>query len=469
MSKLNCDFSCLGENYIVPASFELTKLNLNEIIVGATGCGKTFSFGYPRLLHTNYSSIVVPIAKKTLKVKFAKLFKARGYEVIDLDFTNPQNNEYGYNPFDYVKTEEDMRMLADTIVYNGDKDKSRSDPYWDNAAISMLMAEIKYLFINAEIDGTKPKFSDLLNMQRGMCLMEYKELERSIKEGYADMVFADRVRNLGHRRISDSQIVAALERQNKETATNVDIKFIELECILPGNDASTAWKQINALPPRTLGCVISMATSAIERFYTENIVRLCEKKKHISFESIGRRKTAFFITTSPVNKALQSYINLMYSQLFKVLFEDAQNSPDEKLNIPVHIICDDFACGGTIKDFDDYISIFRAVGISVSLYLQSETQLATMYGEKEATTIINNCDTYVFMGSMDIETCKRIAERLDKPLTTVLDMPAGKVAIFRRGSKPVITNRYPTLEDPLYKKLIANRIAEDENTEKEAM
>ena len=106
--------------------------------------------------------------------------------------------------------------------------------------------------------------------------------------------------------------------------------------------------------------------------------------------------------------------------MIKVLFEEAESKENGKLEIPINIICDDFACGGKIRDFEQYISIFRAAGISVTLLLQSESQLSGMYGQTEATTIINNCDTYLYMGGMDIETCKNVALRMTWPLHKVL-------------------------------------------------
>ena len=116
------------------------------------------------------------------------------------------------------------------------------------------------------------------------------------------------------------------------------------------------------------------------------------------------------------------------------------------------------------EDFEEYISVFRAAGISVTLLLQSESQLESMYGENEATTIINNCDTYVYMGGMDIKTCKNISQRLDKPLKMVLSMPLEQVVVFRRGEEPFVSRRYQILNDPLYQVLMAKKSDEDDNT-----
>ncbi len=165
-----------------------------------------------------------------------------------------------------------------------------------------------------------------------------------------------------------------------------------------------------------------------------------------------------FITTSPTNTAVQNFVNVLYADMFHTLFETAENSKEGRLRIPVHVICDDFACGSRIRGFEDYISIFRAAGISVTILLQSESQLISMYGEAAASTIINNCDTYVYMGGMDITTCNNISKRANKPFDKVMYMPLEQVMVFRRGSKPYFSRRYQLLNDPLYQKLVDKKM-----------
>ena len=128
----------------------------------------------------------------------------------------------------------------------------------------------------------------------------------------------------------------------------------------------------------------------------------------------------------------------------------AESNEDGKLDVPVHIICDDFACGSRIIDFENYISIFRAAGISVTLLLQSESQLSSMYGEYAAKTIINNCDTYVYMGGMDDETCRSISTKANKTVASLMALPKENVIVFRRGEKPFFSKRYQINNDPEY-------------------
>ena len=120
----------------------------------------------------------------------------------------------------------------------------------------------------------------------------------------------------------------------------------------------------------------------------------------------------------------------------------------------VQVICDDFATGCKVPEFQELISIFREKRIGVTLLIQSESQLAAMYGAKNAITIINNCDTYVYLGGMDLKTSENISKRLNIPLHEVLNMPIGREYVFRRGQEPIKTERY-SLQESLQKKNIS--------------
>ena len=157
-----------------------------------------------------------------------------------------------------------------------------------------------------------------------------------------------------------------------------------------------------------------------------------------------------FIYISPVNVANHRSATLFYRQIFKTLFEVAESKPGRVLPYPVHILCDDFAVGGRIPDFDHYISIFREKRISATILVQSESQLSSLYGEAKANTIINNCDTYVFLGGMDDATVASIAKKTDVPESEIRDMPLGTEYFIRRGQKAIYTHRYSLFKDPVY-------------------
>ena len=119
------------------------------------------------------------------------------------------------------------------------------------------------------------------------------------------------------------------------------------------------------------------------------------------------------------------------------------------------MLADDFATGCPVHMFDQYVSIFREKGLSASLLIQSESQLSSLYGSDKATTIINNCDTIVFLGSMDLDTGRSISMRANRPLEDILYMPIGSEIIFRRGFKPIFTRRYNIYQNEMYMKVTA--------------
>ena len=191
-------------------------------------------------------------------------------------------------------------------------------------------------------------------------------------------------------------------------------------------------------------------------------------KPTIDFERLATRKTVLFVTVSPVNPALHCLVNMFYAQAFKQLFEYAESREDSRLPRPVHVICDDFATGSRILYFPEHISIFREKDIPATILLQSQTQLEQMYGAYNATTILNNCDSYVYLGGMDLKTAQDISLRLNIPLDEVLYMPVGREYVFRRGMRPITTTRYDVRKHPVYQKMEEHAVRRHAPEEDEA-
>jgi len=402
----------IGERCIYSTDSSETGLNNNVLVCGGSGCGKTMSVSEPRLLETYSTSLVATVTKRRIVNKYTNMFIRRGFEVLDLNFINPAGSNVCYDPMAYVKSYQDITFLARSIVMaNTRKDRSSADPYWDDAAISLLSAEIAYNKM-LKPDAT---FADVLDMH--------------------DKLTID----------SGSDVIR----------TSLDSEFRFVMNKFPDSFAAACWKSFKQLPIKTASCVYSALNTCIDSIFTPDIREMIRSNRRIDFQRIAQRRTVLFISTSAVNPALNCFINIFYAQMFKQLFEFAEGRPDGALPVPVHVLCDDFATGSRILNFAEYISIFREKGISVTLLLQSESQLEAMYGVNDATTIINNCDTYLYMGGMDIKTAQNVSLRLNRPLDEVLYMPIGREIVFRRGQRPVVTSRYDICANPLYREVTA--------------
>lgn len=400
----------LGENVIYSTDCKKTGLNNNVLVCGSSGCGKTMSISEPRLLETFNSSLIVTVTKRRIVNKYRPVFEQRGYVVGDLNFIHPSMSDVAYDPLKYIHSYSDITFLAESIVKsNPKKEKSNADPYWDDGAISLLSAEISYV-LKIKKDAT---FSDVLEL---------------------------------HDRIEFSE-------NGGQITTSLDQNFEYLEKTDPGCFAVSCWKSFRQLPIRTASCIFGTLNTAIDTIFSPELRKMIAKEKKVDFEELATRKTVLFISASAVNPALHCFINMFYAQAFKSLFEYAQIMSDGRLPIPVNVLCDDFATGSRILNFPEYISIMREAQISVCLLVQSESQLESIYGSDDATTIINNCDTYLYLGGMDLKTGRSISERLNVPLEEVLYMPIGQEYIFRRGQKPIVTTRYDILQNKMYQRI----------------
>lgn len=399
-----------GEKAVFSTDCEKTGLNNNVIVCAGSGSGKTMSIMEPRLLETYNSSLVVTCTKRRIVQKYRELFAERGYNVLDLNFTDPIKSDVAYDPLSYVSSNSDIAFLASSIVMaHPGKINSPSDPFWDDSAISLLSALISYVLATKEC----PTFVDVLEL-------------------FDDLTF----RECG---------------SSMETSLNGIFEKVIRRA--PHCYAATCWKTFAGLPVRTAGAVYGVLSTTIDKVFSPELRKMIANKPGVGFEGLAKRKTVLFVTTSPVNPSLNYFVNMFYGQMFKQLFEYAESLPDGKLPNPVTVLADDFATGSRILNFPEYISIFREKQISVMLLIQSETQLESIYGYHDAVTIINNCDTYVYMGGMDLSTCRKISERLNAPLEDVLYMPIGEEIIFRRGSRPVKTQRYDVLKNEMYQRM----------------
>lgn len=401
-----------GEDCVFSSNSDQTGLNNNILVIGTSGCGKTVSIIEPRILETFNKSLIITVTKRRIAKKYSAVMKKRGYNVLDLNFVHPGEGNCGFDPLMHIGSYNDITFLARSIILaNPQKSKSNADPYWDDGATSLLSAEICYVLQTKE----NASFADVLEF---------------------------------HNKLTFEEGISVI-------STNYDSKFEYLAERDPSSFAVSCWKTFKKLPIKTASCIFSALNTTIDSIFTPELKEMFRMKKMVDFEKIASEKTVLFITTSPVNASLNSFISSFYATLFKELFEFAEDQKDGRLPIPVDVLADDFATGCPVHMFDQYVSIFREKGLSASLLIQSESQLSSLYGSDKATTIINNCDTIVFLGSMDLDTGRSISMRANRPLEDILYMPIGSEIIFRRGFKPIFTRRYNIYQNEMYMKVTA--------------
>lgn len=405
----------LGEGCTISTDSTLTQRNNNILVVGSSGSGKTMSYAEMCLLRARDTSRIVTLSKRRLVQRYAPYLAARGYRVYDLDLSDITASPIAYDPMCYTRTTRDITYLAQSIVMANPRKagNKNADPFWDDAAVSLLSALIAYeLHIKS-----RPSFADVCELFARLRITEKGD---AIETTLDDL----------------------FDRLAREEGTDF---------------ACQCWKTFRFAPMRTAGSIYSSLSVTMDTIFSPEYRTAMREKPSVDLRALGQERTVLFVTTSAVNPSVNAFAGLFYSHAVKELFEYAEGREDGVLPVPVHLLCDDFAVGAQIPSFAQYISIFREKGISVSILLQSESQLRAMYGDADAVTIINNCDRYVYLGSMDLVTCRSIAERMSLPLADVLYLPLGQEFLFERGTRPCVTERFHITEDEEWKKAAEGR------------
>ena len=396
----------LGKDAIFSTNTTETQITNNIICVGSSGAGKTTSVIIPKLLETTESSLVCSVSKRRIVDEFIPLFKKRGYKVIDINFAQPEKSTVTFDPLQYITSEEDIAYLSSALIMNDRKANSKADPYWDTTSINLINSIISMTLMTEE-----------------------------------NATMHDVLKNIDALRISGGC--------SNHIETTHDGVFNQICKADPNGFCATNWMVFNQLDStKTASCILSSLQTMMTTIFTTGLRKQIATKPCVDIESIAKEKTVLFITTSPMNPVLNTIVDLFYGQIFKTLFETAMECSDYKLPVRVSMLFDDFGVG-TVKDFDQYTSIIREANMDYTILLQSESQLVERYGSS-AKTILNNTDSYEFLGCNDIDTARNVSIRANVPVEDVLSLPIGKQIIFRRGCKPIFTERYPTFEDERY-------------------
>ena len=256
-----------------------------------------------------------------------------------------------------------------------------------------------------------------------------------------------------------------IEESGKGITTSLDGDISWLERNAPDSIASRKLRSYAQLPYVTAACVRDDLEKAIQNMFPLSIQKTMSEDASISFESFATNKTAVFIITSPGKTALYGFANLIFSIAIRQMMEFAERRDDKRLPRDVKLFFDDFSCGFPIHNYEKTISTFRAAGISSLMLCQSLSQLDATYGQDNSTVIMDNCSCLVyFPGGMNKRTCSYVSEMINLPLDEIMFMEMGNVVVFQTGKKPLITQRYDTLADPLYYKFMGT----EKNAERDA-
>jgi len=397
----------LGENQYFSRDCIQTQLNNNVVVVGTSGAGKTRYIVMPNLLQAT-GSYVVSDPKGNLAKKLGPYLKSKGYDVVIVDFIHPEKS-LRYNPIGLCHTTSDARKLAHIIVSEMAKMSGgkTADPFWDETSEILISACIGYML---ETDKLKESEKNLTT------------LAKLIKEGNREnrSLSARGKSHLDDRMEEHRMWMCEQERESW---------------------AVQRYDEYNTSPDKTHATINVCALAKMATFDTLETRKMLVDND-IDFTSIGQKPTALFVQVSDTDRSMDILVTLFYTQLMNELCMYADDHCENScLPVPVQFIMDDFATNARIDNFQNMIANIRSRGISAMIMVQSEAQLYAGYN-MDAQTIIDNCNTYVYMGGSNPQMADIIAKRANRPAPKILNMPLGMSWIFRRGQEPVFCRNF---------------------------
>lgn len=343
--------------------------NKNVLVIGGSGSGKTRFYVKPNLMQM-HSSYCVTDPKGTIVLECGKMLEDNGYEIKILNTINFKKS-MKYNPFAYLRSEKDILKLVQTIIANtkGEGEKSGED-FWVKAEKLYYTALIGYIWYEAPRE--EKNFATLL-----------------------DMIDASEV------------------REDDETYMNpIDRLFEALEKREPTHFAVKQYKKYKLAAGKTAKSILISCGARLAPFDIQELRELM-KEDELELDTLGDRKTALFVIISDTDDTFNFVVSIMYSQLFNLLCDKADDEYGGRLPIHVRCLLDEFANIGLIPKFEKLIATIRSREISASIILQAQSQLKAIYKDN-ADTIVGNCDSTLFLGGKEKTTLKELSETLGK-------------------------------------------------------
>ena len=344
------------------------RRNLNVLVIGGSGAGKTRFYCKPNLMQLNTSFVVIDPKGEQVRA-VGNLLREKGYEVKVLDLICMEKS-HCYNPFVYLRDDNDVqRLVTNLFKSTTPKGAQSSEPFWDNAAQMLLLALIFYLKYEAPED--EQNFAMVMEMLRA---------------GDVD--------------------------EDNNMPSPLDNLFYDLEKTDPNHIALKYYRSYHSGAAKTLKSIQITLAARLEKFNLESLSSLTITDE-LELEKLGERKTAIFALIPDNDTSFNFLVSILYTQLFQQLFEVADKKYGGSLPVHVHFLMDEFANVSLPDDFDKILSVMRSRGVSVSIILQNLAQLKALF-EKQWESIVGNCDEFVYLGGNEQATHKYVSELLGK-------------------------------------------------------
>ncbi len=414
-----------------------TARNKNVLVVGGSGSGKTRFFIKPNLMQL-HSSYVVTDPKGSIAVECGKLMLRNGYKVKIFNSINFKKSHH-YNPFAYIHSEKDILKLVTTLIANTKGDGKSGDDFWQKAETLLYTALIGYIHYEAPEE----------------------------EQNFATLI----------------EFINAMEvREDDETfENNVDLAFKELASREPNHFAVRQYKKYKLAAGKTAKSINISCGARLAPFDIQEL-REITMYDELELDTLGDRKTALFLIMSDTDSTFNFLISMIYSQLFNLLCEKADDVYGGRLPVHVRCLIDECANIGQIPNLEKHMATIRSREISACLVLQAQSQLKALYKDN-ADTIIGNCDSSIFLGGKEPGTLKELNQalgketidtfntgesrgrevshslnyqKLGKDLATIDElavMDGGKCILQLRGVRPFLSDKYDITRHPNYKYL----------------
>ena len=359
----------LTQNVRIGLNGRKHRRNLNVLVCGGSGAGKTRFYCKPNIMQGNTSYVILDPKGEILR-DTGKLLESKGYEIKVLDLIN-MGKSHCYNPFVYIHSDNDVQKLVNNLFKSTTPKGAQSqDPFWDTAASMLLKALIFYLKYEAPED--EQNFPMVMEMLRA-----------------------------GEVREDDEDYISPL-----------DNLFYDLELKEPEHIAVKFYNNYKKGAGKTLKSIQITLAARLEKFDLQSLAALTATDE-LNLRSLGEKKVALFALIPDNDTSFNFIVSMLYTQLFQQLFYIADREYKGSLPMHCHFVMDEFANVSLPDDFDKILSVMRSRGVSVSIILQNMAQLKVLF-EKQWESIVGNCDTFLYLGGNEQSTHKYVSELLGK-------------------------------------------------------